>query len=288
MKTLIAGAAILFFLTPIQASEPASPPAATLPSVVEKQLVAASGSQADLGISAHEPVYFSGGMNPGGEGPYNAKFQFSLKYRVINPDEDNRLHWWEQLYFGYTQTSIWDLQSESKPFRDSSYRPTLFYENPKVTRFPAFSGLLGVRAGIEHESNGKDLPDSRSINIAFIRPTFTLPATRKRGYIWSIAPKVYTYLEKSENEDIADYRGYMDLQIKLRHAESWEYLTTLRKGMQGTKGSIQVDATYPFRGLLSNVNGFFHVQYFNGHGESILDYNVKQPSQIRIGLVVVR
>ncbi|MFN3586932.1 MAG: phospholipase A, partial [Moraxellaceae bacterium] len=184
--------------------------------------------------------------------------------------------------------SIWDLESTSKPFRDSSYRPSVFYENLRVTRIPALTGLLGVRAGVEHESNGKDVPDSRSINIAFLRPVLTLPATREAGYVWSFAPKLYAYLEKSENPDIADYRGYGDFQIKLTHPEQWEYLLTLRKGLAGSNGSLQLDASYPFRGWLRHLNGYLHLQYFNGHGESILDYDRKLPSQWRLGLVVVR
>lgn len=274
----------------VLAAPDAAEDAAPLPltPAIEQRLAAAAQSEADRGISAYEPVYFSGGGNPGGEGPVNAKFQFSLKYRVVTPDDDQHLRWWEQLYFGYTQTSVWDLESNSKPFRDSSYRPAIFYENPQVTRIPALTGLLGMRAGIEHESNGKEEPDSRSINIAFIRPTLTLPATREQGYVWSFAPKLYAYLEKSENRDIADYRGYGDFQVKLTHPETWEYLLTLRKGMKDNHGSIQLDASYPFRGLLRNLNGYLHLQYFNGHGESILDYDRKLPSQLRIGLIVVR
>jgi len=58
--------------------------------------------------------------------------------------------------------------------------------------------------------------------------------------------------------------------------------------MKDNHGSIQLDASYPFRGLLRNLNGYLHLQYFNGHGESILDYDRKLPSQLRIGLIVVR
>ena len=35
------------------------------------------------------------------------------------------------------------------------------------------------------------------------------------------------------------------------------------------------------------VSGYFYAQYFNGYGESLLDYNVRRPSQLRIGFAIV-
>jgi outer membrane phospholipase A len=35
------------------------------------------------------------------------------------------------------------------------------------------------------------------------------------------------------------------------------------------------------------VSGYFHVQFFAGYGESILDYNVQRKSQLRVGFAIV-
>lgn len=60
------------------------------------------------------------------------------------------------LYFGYTQTALWDLESDSAPFRDSSYRPSLFYRNDQIWTSPGRDVRFGLAGGLEHESNGRD------------------------------------------------------------------------------------------------------------------------------------
>ena len=62
-----------------------------------------------------------------------------------------------------------------------------------------------LRAGYEHESNGKDGVNSRSINTLFVQPVWRAGFSDGRTFIF--APKVYGYLEKSDNPDIQNYRG---------------------------------------------------------------------------------
>ena len=60
--------------------------------------------------------------------------------------------------------------------------------------------------------------------------------------------------------------------------------------MRGTlgKGSLLLDLSKRARDLkFGPVGGYFHVQYFNGYGEDILDYNVRRKSQIRFGFAIV-
>ena len=75
----------------------------------------------------------------------------------------------------------------------------------------------------------------------------------------------------------------------MRHDAGGQWLTTAvaRVGTAG-KGSLEVDLSRRTRDLkVGPVSGYLHFQFFNGYGESILDYNVRRMSQIRIGLAIV-
>ncbi len=162
-------------------------------------------------FSPYEPNYFS--LSPNSS--LNAKFQVSVKFRLFN--DDTQTSFLEKLYLAYSQTSIWEIGSSSAPFYDTSYRPSLFFLDEDVSQWPFRKwSRLGFQAGIEHESNGKDGVASRSVNIAYVRPTFTLPFAD--AYFVSVSPKIYTYVER-ETQDIAYYRGYSDVLVKIGETE---------------------------------------------------------------------
>lgn len=233
-------------------------------------------------FSPYEPNYFS----VGSRGETNAKFQVSLKFRLFNPDTRTPLM--EKLYIAYSQTSIWQIGESSAPFYDSSYRPSFFFLDDDVAQWPYRQwSRLGFQAGVEHESNGKDGADSRSLNIAYVRPTLTLPLWKE--YFISFSPKLYAYLERADNPDIADYRGFGDYLIKVGDVDGLQLATTLRKGLSKEPYSAQFDLTYPLKAaIFGNLGGYLHLQYFNGYGESLLDYNRHVRSQFRIGLMITR
>jgi phospholipase A1/A2 len=234
-------------------------------------------------LSTYDPVYIAAGANDG----KNAKFQLSFKFQFFAEDAPlvRHVNFLQDLYFGYTQTSLWDLQSSSAPFYDTSYKPRLFYFNDDAWNWPGRKIKLGVEGGLGHESNGKSGADSRSINIAYIKPIFTFGDVR--DWHLSVAPMLIQYLEKSENPDIQDYRGYVDLNVTLGKEDSWQLTGLFRKGSQGF--STELDLSYPLRAVaLGNLNGYLLLQFFDGYGESILDYNRRVPSQLRLGLMVVR
>ena len=230
-------------------------------------------------LSEQDPVYFVAGPREG----WNARFQISFKYRLFDQSAGFGAErpWLSGFYFGYTQTSLWDLSAESKPFRDTSYRPSFFW---RWTRTDDVTWIDGARVGFEHESNGQAGENSRTINTLFVRPEWRWAAGQ--GQL-EFTPKFYTYLTNHENPDIAQYRGYVDWRV--RHDAGGQWITTAvaRVGTAG-KGSLEVDLSRRTRDLkVGPVSGYLHFQFFNGYGESILDYNVRRTSQIRIGLAIV-
>ncbi len=234
-------------------------------------------------FSTFEPIYFADGRN----GDNLAKFQFSFKYRLHLPDDPRSRGFLDNLYFAYTQTSIWNLSAPSAPFRDTSYQPQLFYyvqdtgwKSPLFTR-------MGVAAGIGHESNGRSGPESRAINIAFVRPTWDFGDLNSNHL--TLSPKFYYYLSKSGNEDIEDYRGYVDFLVKYGSPDSWQLATTLRKGTKHWYGSVESQLTYPLAKLIGSAwGGYLFASYFNGYGEDILDYNQRHHWIARIGYSIAR
>ncbi|MBL8267104.1 phospholipase A [Steroidobacter sp.] len=236
-----------------------------------------------LAVSVYEPVYFL----VGGDGGLNAKFQISLRYQLFDGRGPlaRRLPWIDDLYLSYSQTSLWDLGDLSKPFKDSSYRPRLFFSNYDLARF--FDGQLrvGVETGFGHESNGKEGDDSRSFNMFYARPTLTLGDPS--GLRFFAAPLIHNYIADDENPDLKDYRGYVDWVLGIGAKGGLDFWTTIRKGERSDYGSVELNVSYPLSKLSGgDLTGWLTLQYFNGYGESLLDYNRKLDSQWRLGIAV--
>lgn len=236
-----------------------------------------------IAISVYEPIYFI----LGGDGGLNAKFQLSFRYRLFDNQGRlaNHLPWIDDLYLSFSQTSLWNLHDKSNPFRDSSYRPRLFYADYSVAKFFDGRMRIGVEGGVGHESNGKDGEESRSYNMLYVRPVALFGDPEGlRGYF---APLIHNYIAESDNPDIQNYRGYVDWLIGVGSKGGLDFSATLRKGTQKNYGSAEVNVSYPLSKLSGgDLTGWLLLQYFGGYGESLLDYNRKLESQWRLGIAV--
>ncbi len=263
--------------TPVQAAQARGADAAPVTARAWTEPVAPSA------IGFHEPMFFL----VGGSDPVSARFQFSFRYRIFDDlgVVAETLPVARGLYFGFTQTSLWDLQSDSKPFRDSSFRPSLFYR--WMLSDPQDRGSLTLTGGYEHESNGREGEVSRSIDTLFLRAEARYLFPDGRTFV-GIAPKFWTYLDKADNPDIPRFRGYGELGLRLGRDDGLMLTSLIRRGTAGKIGT-QLDLSYPLRrSVFSGVGAFAHLQYFRGYGETLLDYDERQGSQFRIGVSLVR
>src|ERR1051325_3372845 len=235
-------------------------------------------------VSGYEPLYFIAGT----ESP-NAKFQISFKYQLLNSEGPlaKAAPPLKGFHVAYTQTSLWDWNAPSAPFFDSSYKPEVLYLYEKLLGGEETNWFrLDVQVGLQHESNGKNDFDSRSLNIAYFRPTLIIG--RDGSFQVKVQPRAWVYVgDLSDNPDIADYRGYADLRVVAGWQRGLQASALGRLGEEG-KGSVQVDVTYPLMGWFPrSLSLYLHAQYFTGYGESLLRYNRRDES-FRIGFSLFR
>ena len=230
------------------------------------------------GLSLHKPIYvFPATYSPSYEGSETEfVFQFSAKHRLFGTS----------LYFGYTQKSFWQLYNEddSRPFRETNFNPELFYRwEPQWEQLPE----LGIDAGIEHESNGRDLPLSRSWNRIY--GALFLPRGKSLYYLkgwWRIPERARRDPEDAggdDNPDIQDYLGYGELHYARQIGEQQQLTVMLRGNPATGHGAASVTWTRPN----SSQTFFYAIRLWHGYGESLIDYD-RVVTRLSVGVMLAR
>ena len=222
----------------------------------------------------YEPIFFILGTNPA------AEFQFSVKYRLFNAlDSLNPLAY---LYFGYTQTSFWNLLSSDPSFYDTTYKPSAFLYRrnilPKLHIEAPYR--VDLQGGVEHESNGLGGSGERGLNMLYVQPTvtFELPSELRLTF----QPRVWYYLSvNNHNTDLAEYRGYADLLTALS-GKRFQLAAKFGVGDDGRHTSLLIDCRF-YLPKWTHFNPPFQVQYFTGYGETLRQYN-QSTNGIRAGI----
>ncbi|WP_371185408.1 phospholipase A [Thalassotalea maritima] len=200
-----------------------------------------------------------------------AKYQLSLKFPLIDPSFlfDN-----DSFHFGITIQSWWQIYADdiSKPFRETNYQPELFYRAP--TPWQPFGGDLVLGIGLEHQSNGRSQALSRSWNRLYGEVLFTKGNFKTYFKPWYRLPENEkdnpNDADGDDNPDIRDYMGNYQIEFEyLWYDVGLEVM--LRKNFTSHKGAVEVGVTFP---IWSGLRGY--MQYFNGYGESLIDYNHNQ------------
>lgn len=241
-----------------------------------------------VNFSAYKPVYFLFGVDPGIQ---KSSFQISFKYKLFNFDRDSFLKsnfsGLEKIHLAYTQQSFWDLKSDSAPFEDSRYMPEIFYYNDNLGLDLPYMIGSGIQAGFQHESNGRDV-DSRSTNYGYFQPILAFKFTEKVHL--KLAPKAWVYIrnDNETNGDLADYRGYFDIETKIGDPQGLALENHFRHGKEG--GTWQFDLSYPLNQipwLKGFVDVYLHAQYFTGYSDNLIRYNQRE-DVFRLGFSLVR
>ena len=212
------------------------------------------------------------------EGLEHAEAEFQISFKVPLNYSD-LLFEGDGLFFGMTLKSFWQVYADeiSRPFRETNYRPELFYVTP--TPWTPFGGTTAFGVGIEHESNGQRQDLSRSWNRVYsqfyfakdnfliaLQPWWRIPESDKNDPSDSSG---------DDNPDIEDYMGHFELSSVYKWNDL-EFSFLGRENFSTHKGYAELGLTFPIWG---KVRGY--AKYSSGYGSSLIDYNQNQQ---RVGL----
>lgn len=243
-------------------------------------------------LRAYKPVYLlpavwnsSPNRHPGSSDPdipaqpvplksVEAKFQVSFKTKAL----ENLVGTNGDLWMAYTQTSHWQVYegNDSRPFRESNYEPEvmLVFRNNYGLPGGWRGRMLGI--GVNHQSNGRADPLSRSWN----RVMMNIGMDRED---WALTVRPWWRLSDGNDDDnpgIENYIGRADATlVHVRDGHEFALMArhSLRTGSD-SHGALQFDWGFP---LTRTLRG--HLQVFNGYGESLIDYNHRS-TQIGLGV----
>lgn len=218
--------------------------------------------------------YFSGGI-PLGTKPTghnsDVKFQLSISQRLTK----SKLPFDSYLFIQYTQKAFWDVFRESLPMRDLNFNPGIGLGH-LIIRHNKYIGKAYLM--LEHESNGKDSIDSRSWN----KITFSWALVLNDN--WETQFKTWIpIIDGENNKDILKYNGIFKFAVNYRTCNKRLQigaLITQRKAWFGF--NTQLELSYKFN---KRENQFFFIQYYNGYGENLLEYN-QYKNMLRVGFVI--
>lgn len=196
----------------------------------------------------------------------DVKFQISIKSDLFTVAE--RHTFWA----AYTQQSHWQVfdTQHSSPFRESNYEPEFIYSyRPHELGSESTLAVSFINASFVHQSNGQSLPRSRSWNRSYVQ--FGLEHLFASGDRLALLPRVWRRVGgggvDDDNPDIMNYMGHGDLELRYYHGHG------LFSAIARTR-ALQLGLALPLR-VLGIKNSNFHLQYFHGYGESLIDYNQK-------------
>lgn len=202
----------------------------------------------------------------------NVKFQISISQRLTKSVLPGHTY----LYLYYTQKVFWNVLENSMPMTDLNFNPGIGLGKPLFVK----NRYIGTaQLCLEHESNGRDGDASRSWNkISFGANIIIDPMLMVHGKFW------IPIVDGQNNKDILDYSGIyqVGMQMFSRNRRFTGSVTLVKR--RGWRLSYNTILELSYR-LWKRDNQYLFMQYYNGYGEGLLDYN-KFHSQLRFGIVI--
>ena len=200
--------------------------------------------------------------------PWETKFQISLKIPVAR----NLFSGNGDLFVAYTNRSFWQQfnNDSSSPFRDSNHEPEVWLSFKNDAELWGFKNSI-IRTGVVHQSNGQAGSLSRSWNRVYA--DFIV---EKGNFYFSFKPwiRIFEGSDNDDNPDIDDYMGNFELSGIYKKGEHlFDFMLRNNLDSSDNRGALQLGWSFPLTG---NVKGY--IQWFNGYGESLIDYDAHSNS----------
>jgi len=198
-----------------------------------------------------------------------AKFQISFKA----PIAADLLTKGDAIHFGFTIQSYWQMYNTelSSPFRETNYQPELFYSLQNDWQLGDWTNRV-ILLGAEHQSNGRTQLLSRSWNRIYANFVF-----EKENWVVSFKPWYRIPEDEKtdpnqpdgdDNPDIDQFMGNFELTTVYQWDDQNISLMLRNNLRSDNHGAVQIDWSFP---MGKRFKGY--VQYFNGYGESLIDYD---------------
>lgn len=191
------------------------------------------------------------------------KFQISMKLPIAQGIFNGQ----GDLYAAYTNRSFWQQfnKTNSSPFRDTNHEAESWLAF--ATDYD-FAGLhnSAINTGFSHQSNGQSGSLSRSWNRLYAEFLF-----EKEDIYLSFKPwfRIPESSHSDDNPDIDHYMGHFELRgIYKKQTHTFDLMLRNNLKTGSNRGALELGWSFPIH---KKVRGY--VQWFNGYGESLLDYD---------------
>ena len=225
-------------------------------------------------FSLFKDNYFVGGIPLGQKikaSTSNVKFQLSISHRLTK----SVLPFDTYLFLQYSQKTIWNVFEESLPMRDMNFNPGIGIGRLIIHKNRYIGKTILM---LEHESNGKDSLYSRSWNKISLGINLML----NRNFDTQLKLWI-PIIDSDNNRDILNYNGIGHIGLNYYNNNRRFHAGLLATWRTESFGfNTQWELSFK---LNKKENQYLFIQYYNGYGENLLDYN-QHKSIIRMGLVI--